>query len=66
MENPTDATIAELERDWTNWQIWIVHKVIGGPVWCARRYEDRDAVPARVLNTDSPEHLAEALEEATS
>ncbi len=66
MENPTDATIAELERDWTNWQIWIVHKVIGGPVWCARRYEDRDAVPARVLNADSPEHLAEALEEATS
>ena len=61
MGNPNDDAVAHLERDWPNWQIWYVRRLYGGPVWCARRHEDRDAVPARVLNADSPEHLAEAL-----
>ncbi len=64
--NPTDEKIAELEREHPEWQVWVVQRVVGGPVWCARRHEDRDAVPARVLNADSAEHLAEYLNESLS
>jgi hypothetical protein len=59
MGNPTDGMVAQLERDWPNWQVWIVHNVIGGPTWCARRRDDHN----RVLNADSAEHLAEYLED---
>ncbi len=66
MGNPNDDALAQLRHEWARWEVWVVYNVIGPPTWCARRYEDRDAVPARVLNADSAEHLAEALEEATS
>jgi hypothetical protein len=59
MPNPTDKIIAALEADWPHWQIWVVHRVVGGPVWCARRWDDE----RRVLNADSPEELVECLEE---
>jgi hypothetical protein len=58
MGNPNDDALARLQADWPNWEIWIVHRVIGGPVWCARRRDDHK----RVLNADSAEHLAEYLE----
>jgi hypothetical protein len=59
MANPTDAIVAALEHDWPNYQIWVVHRVYGGPVWCARRWDDE----RRVLNAHSPEELVECLEE---
>jgi len=43
-------------------QIWTVHRVVGGTVWCARRRDDHK----KVLNTDSAEHLAEYLEDEAS
>jgi len=43
-----------------------VYNVIGPPTWCARRHEDRDAVPARTLNAGSAEHLAECIAAAVS
>jgi hypothetical protein len=58
----TDETVAALERDWPHWQIWVVHRVVGGPVWCARR---RDGT-GKVLNAYSPEHLVEYIEDACS
>jgi hypothetical protein len=58
MGHPNDQKIAELERDWPNWQIWVVHRVYDGPVWCARRWDDE----RRVLNASSPEELVEDLE----
>jgi hypothetical protein len=30
MPNPTDKIIAALEADWPHWQIWVVHRVVGG------------------------------------
>jgi hypothetical protein len=62
MANPTDAIVAALERDWPNYQVWVVHRVYGGPVWCARRWDDE----RRVLNASSPEELVECLEEQAS
>jgi hypothetical protein len=62
MGNPTDAVVAELERDWPRWQIWVVHRVYGGPVWCARRWDGS----GRVLNAHSADELAEYLEAEAS
>ena len=62
-----DSALDRLRADWPRWQVWVVPGTEGGPpTWCARRHEDRDAVPARVLNAGSAEHLAEYLEEASS
>ena len=36
-----------------------MNRYIGGPVWCARRWDGT----GRVLNAGSPEHLVEYLEE---
>jgi hypothetical protein len=58
MRNRTDEIVAELEHDWPKWQIWVVHKAIGGIVWCARRWDDE----SRVLNADSADELTEMLE----
>jgi len=54
--------ISELERDWPHWQIWVVHRVHGGDLWCARRWDGT----GRVLNAGTPEHLTEYLEDATA
>jgi hypothetical protein len=62
MENPSDPALAQLQADWPLWEIWKVHRVVGGPVWCARRRDDHK----KVLNADSAEHLTEYLEEAVS
>ncbi len=58
--------LAQLRDDWPRWQVWVVPGAAGPPTWCARRHEDRDAVPARVLNAGSAEHLAECIAEADS
>ena len=60
MPNPTDATVAELERDWPKWQIWVVYQYIGGIVWCARRWDDEK----HVLNAASAQALVEQLAQA--
>ena len=56
----TEAIVAAMEREWPRWQIWTVHKVVGGDTWCARRWDDEK----QVLNAGSAQELAEALEEA--
>jgi len=38
-----------------------VRRAVGGTIWCARRWDDE----RQVLNADSPEELAELLEEAS-
>jgi hypothetical protein len=56
--NPTDEIVAKLEADWPGWQIWVVWRVYGGPLWCARRRDDEK----RVVNADSPGELTRYLE----
>jgi hypothetical protein len=62
MGNPTDQAVAALERDWPNWQIWTVHRYVGGTVWCARRWDGT----GRVLNAHSADEMAEYLEDEAS
>ena len=58
MENPTtNEIIKRLEADWPRWQIWVVHRAVGGQTWCARRWDDH----GQVLNADSPDELVEYL-----
>jgi len=60
--NPTDATVAKLEADWPDWQVWVVFRAIGGTTWCARRWDNE----RQVLNADSPDELVEFLHKAAS
>ncbi len=62
MEDPTENALARLREEWPAWQFWIVHRVIGGPVWCTRRHDDHKVV----LNADSAEHLGDYFEDAVS
>jgi len=57
LKNPTDQIVAALERDWPDWQIWVIHPALGGIIWCARRWDDEK----QVLNADSPDELADYL-----
>jgi hypothetical protein len=57
--NATDETVAALERDWPNWQVWVVRRVVGGPVWCARRWDGTGPV----LNAHTADELTEYLED---
>jgi hypothetical protein len=41
--------------------VWTVNRVVGGTLWCAKRWDWQPGQP--VLNEDSVEHLAEALAE---
>ena len=49
--------MAALEHDWPDWQIWVIHKAIGGIIWCARRWDDE----RNVLN--AADELIDLLEE---
>jgi hypothetical protein len=60
MENATDQAISELERQHPGYQIWVVRRVIGGPVWCARRWDETGAT----INADTPEHLTDYIRDA--
>ena len=60
--NPIAETVAKLEADWADWQIWTVPRAVGGTVWCARRRGGQG--PA--LNAHSADELAEYLEQAAS
>jgi hypothetical protein len=55
-----------MEREWPQFQVWTVHHAVGGTTWHAWRWEDQDAVPARVIHAKSDTELAEYLEEAVS
>jgi hypothetical protein len=65
MRNRTDEIVAALEHDWPNYQIWVIHKAIGGTTWCARRWDAGDNGMA-AINADSPEELVELLEDEAS
>lgn len=52
---------AELSADWPRWQIWYVHRVYGGTIYCARRWDWKPGDP--VLNARTPEELTGYLEE---
>jgi hypothetical protein len=58
--NPIDRAQIELERAHPAWQVWVVHRAIGGPVWCARRWDDTGSV----LNAGTAEQLGEAITRA--
>jgi hypothetical protein len=55
--NHFQATVARLEADFPDWQVWYVPRALGGTTWCARRWDST----GRVLNAGSPDELAEYL-----
>jgi hypothetical protein len=57
VSDPTEPAVQQLEEDHPDWQVWVVHRAVGGPVWCARRWDDT----RQVLNEDSAGGLGEAI-----
>jgi hypothetical protein len=53
-----DAELDRLKAAYPGWNIWYVPRVIGHTVWCAQ--------PLPLINTDSPEHLAQEIEDANA
>ena len=62
MENPTNEIIRQLQADWPHWEVWVVHRYIGGDLWCARRRDNH----RQLLHADTSDGLAEYLEDACS
>jgi hypothetical protein len=58
--NAIEHAQIELERAYPDWQVWVVHRAVGSPLWCARRWNDTGAV----LNEASPDRLAEGITRA--
>jgi len=59
---PERQEIVRLELAWPGWQIWIVYRVYGGNLWCARRHDGT----GDVLNADSSAELSRMLQRAPS
>jgi hypothetical protein len=51
--------IAKLEAEFPGWQVWVVHRAVQGPVWCARRWSEETAAG----NVDSADQLRAYLNE---
>ena len=60
--NPTDEMLARLKADWPHWQIWTILRVVGGTMWCARRWDGTGPI----LNADTADELAQFLEAEVS
>jgi hypothetical protein len=48
------------EKYGDTWEIWVVHRPYGGPVWCARKHDDHK----HVLHAPSPRELKQKICEA--
>jgi hypothetical protein len=56
----THEAAAILERAHPEWQVWIVCRYIGGPLWCARHRDDH----RRLLHADTSAELEQYLDES--
>jgi hypothetical protein len=56
ISHPTEHLRECLESVFPGWQVWVVHRAVDGPVWCARR----DGT-GPVLNASTPEALGKAM-----
>ncbi len=64
MTSDTDRMLARLRAAHPAWQVWVVHRVVGGAVWCARRLDDFARPPRTLINVSTPDDLSVALAEA--
>ena len=60
--HPIDETLARLRADWPQWQMWTVLRVVGGTLWCARRWDGTGPI----LNADSADELVDLLDAEAS
>ncbi len=58
MSDYAARAVASLEADFPAWQVWVVHRAYGSPVYCARRWDET----GEVLNAASADELRRSLE----
>ena len=58
--DPNAARKADLMALFPGWEVWTVHKALGGYVWCARR----EGAAVAEFNEDNSGELAHRLAEA--
>jgi hypothetical protein len=59
MRSSADAALQMLRQEWESWDIWVVYRYIGGPVFCARPKGTDDARLG--VNAESPAALSALL-----
>ena len=60
IDHATEDLRLTLERVFPGWKVWVVHRAVGGPLWCARRWDENGPV----LNEATPEALGEQMARA--
>jgi hypothetical protein len=60
MRNRAEEIRAGLEADHPGWQVWVVWRVVGGPLYCARRKDDSGPP----VSSGDPDELAWEIEQA--
>jgi hypothetical protein len=60
MGNAIDRIVKELESKHPGWQIWAVYRVVGGTLYCARRWDGT----GHSLSGNTPQELSEYIAEA--
>jgi hypothetical protein len=60
MTSQIKQDLDKLRAKYDQWEIWVVYRVYGGPVYCARPRDDH----RQVLNAGSPIELEDAIHEA--
>lgn len=60
--NQLDTLLGALERSWPGWHVWYVRNAAFRTItWCALADAERDVLPMRTLNADTPEELSAAM-----
>ncbi|HEY3036467.1 MAG TPA: hypothetical protein VGJ54_17650 [Streptosporangiaceae bacterium] len=55
-----DETIKRLEAAHPGWHVWVIHRTVGGPLWCARREGEATAS----LHPEDAEDLSARIKRA--
>jgi hypothetical protein len=49
-----------LRKNYPNWDLWVVRRYVGGPLWCAKP----KGASIALLHANEPEHLVGYIAEA--
>ena len=60
MRNRAEEIRSQLEAEWPGWHVWIVWRVVGSLLWCARRRDCSE----KPISAETADELAWEIEQA--